>query len=581
MTGIRSTREQLSLIDDAYSVAGEAVYTSDPDEQLPSLDGYQLPPSFKARKRQSTSITRHYLTSSLWHAFDCTGPFLWPQKLYIWISAHALCEPLTCSCAAALSSFILVLCIALVVSCVRHIQDPDKALMPWRQMCASQPAFLNSAVDHLDPVDFLIGVMSVDHLAERRNVIRNTYVRHTLPLHAQTGRPLSQAQVKFVLGRPRKEYEHAIAMEMEMYNDLIVLDIKESQWSDKTLGFLRWAAENATVPVLVPSSSPSAVHIGHKTYEVRQKFVNYVLKADDDAFIVLEELERRLRAIPRQLSHWGYKIADWFMGGELYALSHDLVQFIAASPEISKWPALKEDEQVPRWLALHPRASDIVWTTEHCWIYDHPRAKTPYAHGFLFPQHVETIRREYAQGLSPDELSRRGGPRKADAYSTTTRWGQAYTPPSPGLTPEESVEALVEGGGRWRDQWHRQAHEPDTPLDVPRRTVWPGNATHDLQPTYEPEAGLAVVEREPSIGAQRHEAGTFPVWGPPLRAYSHQLYNERYVNGTLGGTVAVHFLKQNAWFYETALALIGSQRTWALGGAATEWRMHESPVRIR
>ena len=219
MTGIRSTREQLSLIDDAYSVAGEAVYTSDPDDQLPSLDGYQLPPSFKARKRQSTSITRHYLTSSLWHAFECTGPFLWPQKLYIWISAHALCEPLICSCAAALSSFILVLCIALVVSCVRHIQDPDKALMPWRQMCASQPAFLNSAVDHLDPVDFLIGVMSVDHLAERRNVIRNTYVRHTLPLHAQTGRPLSQAQVKFVLGRPRKEYEHAIAMEMEMYND--------------------------------------------------------------------------------------------------------------------------------------------------------------------------------------------------------------------------------------------------------------------------------------------------------------------------------------------------------------------------
>ena len=89
------------------------------------------------------------------------------------------------------------------------------------------------------------------------------------------------------------------------------------------------------------------------------------------------------------------------------------------------------------------------------------------------------------------------------------------------------------------------------------------------------------IRDRPSIGAQRHEAGTFPVWGPPLRAYSHQLYNERYVNGTLGGTVAVHFLKQNAWFYETALALIGSQRTWALGGAATEWRMHESPVRIR
>lgn len=575
---MQARRYRQPLVDDAYSAPGKDMYTLDPSDQLPSLDGYQLPPYFAIRKRQSTSITRHYLTPSLWRASNRIGSLSWLRKLYIYISAHTLCDPLACSCVAAVSSFILVLCIALVVSLVRHIQDPDKALMPWRQMCANQPAFLNSAVDRLDPVDFLIGVMSVDNMVERRNVIRNTYVRHTPPRHAQTGRPLSQAQVKFVLGRPRKEYQHAIAMEMEMYNDLIVLDMKESQWSDKTLGFLRWAAENATVPMLVPSASPSAVHVGNKTYEVREKFVNYVLKADDDAFVVLEELERRLRATPRQLSHWGYKIADWFMGGGLYALSHDLVQFIAASPKIKGWPALKEDEQVSRWLALHPRAGDIVWTTEHCWIYDHPRAKTPYAHGFLFPQHVETIRREYAQGLSSDELARRGGPGLAHAYSTTTRWGQAYTPPSPGLTAEELVEALVEGGGRWRDQWRRQANEPDAPGNVPRRMIWPANATHDLQRTYEPVMGLAVVEQEPSIEAWRHEAGTISEWGPPHRAYSHQLRNERYVNDTLGGTVAVHYLKQDAWFYETALALIGSHRTWTLGGAATEWRMHESPV---
>lgn len=65
--------------------------------------------------------------------------------------------------------------------------------------------------------------------------------------------------------------------------------------SGKTHAFFCWAAENATVP--------------HRDEAERRsgKVVkpDYVLKADDDSFIMLGELERRLRIAPRDKAMWG------------------------------------------------------------------------------------------------------------------------------------------------------------------------------------------------------------------------------------------------------------------------------------
>ena len=82
---------------------------------------------------------------------------------------------------------------------------------------------------------------------------------------------------------------------MELYNDIVVLDMPDTSKSTKTLNFMRWAAVNATVPV-VHSSSPGTI---------RWKLADYVLKADDDTFIFLDELERRLRMAPRTMAYWG------------------------------------------------------------------------------------------------------------------------------------------------------------------------------------------------------------------------------------------------------------------------------------
>lgn len=512
--------------------------------------------------------------------------------LFHYLSMKMLRSPLSSACVSMMLACISVLALTAFVAEVRYLEDPDKALAPWRQYCAEEPWFVNADVESLAPVNYLAGILTVDEKFERRQVIRSTYASLTMPRHSETGQPLGNVHVKFILGRPRKEYADRIALEMEMYNDIVVLDIKETQWSRKTYEFFRWAAENATVPVLVPHSSQShPYNVNGTPYEVRWKMVDYVVKADDDTFIVLDELERRLRAAPRTMVYWGYKVADWFMSGELYALSQDLVQYIAHSPIVATSASRKEDEQLARWLEAHPQHRHIHWLSERCWVYDHPRATTPYAHGFLFPNHVEEIKVEALHGLSAKELARRGGPSKAPSYSTTTRWKVPYTPPRADLTVEESIEALVEGGGRWADSWYRTTGDPDTPRLVPRHDLllqslderlgtksegalaWPRDAV-----TYDPSTGLPVYAVPASHPASVRGPSINEPWGPNLFAHEDQLRRERYLNYTVGGTAAVHYLKRDTWFYETALALVGHRRAWHHGSAANDWRMYGSPM---
>ena len=84
---------------------------------------------------------------------------------------------------------------------------------------------------------------------------------------------------------------------METYGDVVVLDSKENMNKGKTHAFFNWANENATVPVYYKTKQ-DAVGLGFQK-------VDYVVKADDDAFLVLSELERHLRVSPRTKTYWG------------------------------------------------------------------------------------------------------------------------------------------------------------------------------------------------------------------------------------------------------------------------------------
>lgn len=148
------------------------------------------------------------------------------------------------------------------------------------------------------------------------------------------------------------------------------------------------------------------------------------------------------------------------MGGECYALSSDLVQYVAASEEVLGHLNGAEDKQVAKWMRLHPKSASINWVTERCWVYDHPKAGTTYAHGFLFPDEVERVRAEGRRGLSEEEIEARGGP-LAPAYSTVSAWKKVLKVPATSLTMEEEVESLVEGGGRFSEDFQRRVAEED------------------------------------------------------------------------------------------------------------------------
>lgn len=383
-----------------------------------------------------------------------------------------------------------------VTKLIIYILNPDKEPLPWRTYCQKQPSFPHAYADALAPVDVFVGVFSIDSAYERRHLIRSTYATHTLPVDPHTGSPTSNVQVKFIIGKPRQAHARRVALEMETFNDLVVLDMDENMNRGKTHAFFRWAAENATVPFLRAvddEQQQSATFLGERglhgnghgqtrevlggsaeqaqRYQVLWKKADYVVKADDDAYLILEELERHLRVAPRQLTYWGYLIRNWFMGGECYALSNDLVQYVAHSENVLHYIKGKEDKKVAQWINLHPNRSDIHWVSEHCWIYDHPKAGTAYSHGFLFPDYVEKIKMEGRRGLTDQEIARRGGEHRAKSYSTVSRWHSPYVEPRSDLTIEEEVEALVEGGGRWSGTWVRGEEGNDTQIWVPWQQI--------------------------------------------------------------------------------------------------------------
>lgn len=320
------------------------------------------------------------------------------------------------------------------------------------------------------------------------------------------------------------------AMLTAAHDDIVILDMEENMNSGKTHTFFSWAADNATVPDYEYPSHPRTDESANEFAALRETGVepkpvyrgekkpDYIAKADDDAFIMLSELERHLRVTPRAKTFWGYLVRERFMAGECYALSRDLVEYIRDEPSLRSHVCGKEDKLVSKWLRTHPSKEEIMWISERTWIYDHPKGGTVYSHGYLFPDEVERVRAERAHGLSPEEqVERHEYQRSVDAYSTVSRFGTRYRPPVRGLSAAESAEALVEGSAMSR-------------------------------------------LRDEAADVHAHARGEVAARVDALMA-SRPTFADRFLGDKAerGGTVVVHFIKRKAWFEETIEALLGGR----------------------
>lgn len=244
------------------------------------------------------------------------------------------------------------------------------------------------------------------------------------------------------------------------YKDIIIMPIPENMNAGKTHTFFSWSAINAFVPPIFTPSLQDPLEFSYVNSTAKPPELaphdpalawtdfstgkpkpwvrpDFVVKVDDDSFVMLAELEARLRhelyQWPRKTSkltsknpfgsdvdastssskatsslwsssswsydpyaealrsrlpqgdfndpliYWGYLVTNrlhTFMAGEVYALSWSLIEWVSRDETVRTMRRGKEDKQTSKWIRLHPKASEVRWVSERCWIYDHPRSVT-------------------------------------------------------------------------------------------------------------------------------------------------------------------------------------------------------------
>jgi hypothetical protein len=181
----------------------------------------------------------------------------------------------------------------------------------------------------------LIGVLTRADLYERRHMLRMVY---GLQLASPEEPLAAHVDVRYVFCRLYKDDQRVLVpLEILVHDDVIVLDgCEENLNGGKTYTFLSTVAR-------LYADEP----------------YDYVMKADDDIFLRLPQLVASLDGMPRDDMYYGATIPcdsmdpfREYMAGMAYALSWDLVQWIATSDVARNHSVGTEDMLTGLWLRI-------------------------------------------------------------------------------------------------------------------------------------------------------------------------------------------------------------------------------------
>ncbi|KAL3679790.1 hypothetical protein R1sor_022746 [Riccia sorocarpa] len=214
-------------------------------------------------------------------------------------------------------------------------------------------------------VSILIGILTTAKKTERRQLLRTAYrVQST---------QLADVEVKFVMGKLEDEEDKVlVSMESLVYGDILELECAENMNHGKTFTFFSTVSEMARIG--------------------RARSYSYVMKTDDDSYVRVDNLAKRLLSLSRTDLYYGYILPcenhdpyAWYMAGMGYLISWDLVDWIRESPLVRNNTDGTEDKLVGEWFNEGGKAKNRV--NDKPLFYDHPAFGGNCAHE-LIPESI-------------------------------------------------------------------------------------------------------------------------------------------------------------------------------------------------
>lgn len=262
-------------------------------------------------------------------------------------------------------------------SCTRLAPDAaTSTTIPVKANDIVVPHRASSTTKEEDEVCVLIGIQTLPSKHTRRNLLRTVYALQVQEHPSLAG----SVDVRFVFCNVTSSVDAVlVALEMLRYDDIIVMDCAENMDNGKTYTFF------STVARAFQNNK-------NGTTGTRKPRYDYVMKADDDTYLRLPALVSSLRGASRTDAYLGLQMPcdtenfypfPPFMSGMGYALSWDLVAWVATS-ELSRRDRVgPEDMWTGRWLNLAGKGKNRYDMAPRMYNYKGSSPDSCFRHGFV------------------------------------------------------------------------------------------------------------------------------------------------------------------------------------------------------